>query len=223
MGQRIDLTQQVQGILPETNGGAGPNTGLRFSDSETPSGTINGVNQSFTLAFTPSPALSLLLFMNKTLQIQGTDYTLSGATISMVVAPPGGATFLGWYRYLTFGWAQKFQEAMSLSDAILVDAPVAKMPLGLLEQWNAWADSLAYSFSPTFFADQMVLSDLIAMIMDVRKPVTDTTTANWKEVVLRIMAPSQAQFGDAMVLSESVSIGWGVRDTMAMSDSMTHS
>lgn len=47
--------------------------------NETPTGTINGVNDTFTLAYTPSPAASVLWFKNGLLQrASGNDYTLTG-------------------------------------------------------------------------------------------------------------------------------------------------
>lgn len=54
---------------------------------EVPSGTVNSVNVTFTLAHIPSPASSLQLQLGRQPQIQGTDYTLSGATITYTTAP----------------------------------------------------------------------------------------------------------------------------------------
>jgi hypothetical protein len=65
--------------------------GVNFADDETPSGTINGSNVTFTLAHSPSPVGSLALFKNgQKLEPGGADYTLSGATITMVAAPKTG-------------------------------------------------------------------------------------------------------------------------------------
>ncbi len=72
---------------------------LNFSDDETPSGTVNGSNVTFTLAHTPNPAASLMLFINGVLQIAGTDFTLSTATITMSSAPTTGAILTAFYRY----------------------------------------------------------------------------------------------------------------------------
>jgi hypothetical protein len=56
---------------------------------ETPSGALTGT--SFTLAHSPSPAGSLILSKNgQILTAGGVDYTLSGATITTVVAPGTG-------------------------------------------------------------------------------------------------------------------------------------
>lgn len=61
---------------------------------ETPSGSINGSNTAFTLAHTPSAATNVNLFLNGVQQRQGAgnDYTISGATITYLTAPPTGAT-----------------------------------------------------------------------------------------------------------------------------------
>jgi hypothetical protein len=58
---------------------------------ETPSGTINGSNTSFTLANTPVSGTEML-FLNGVLQDAGAgnDYTISSATITMLSAPLSG-------------------------------------------------------------------------------------------------------------------------------------
>jgi hypothetical protein len=73
-----------------------------FVDSETPSGTINGTNLSFTLANTPAPMSSLKLYKNGVLLAQGSDYTTSGSTITFVTAgaaPQSGDTLVAAYRH----------------------------------------------------------------------------------------------------------------------------
>jgi len=57
---------------------------------ETPTGTINGTNTAFTLLASPNPMTSLMLFLNGVEQLAGTDYTLSGNTITYTVAPLAG-------------------------------------------------------------------------------------------------------------------------------------
>lgn len=61
---------------------------------ETPSGTINGSNVTFTLAHTPASATNVNLFLNGVQQRQGAgnDYTISSATITYLTAPPTGST-----------------------------------------------------------------------------------------------------------------------------------
>lgn len=59
----------------------------QFVESETPAGLINGVNTAYTLAFTPVYSSTVSVFLNGLLQTQGVDYTISGANITMTVAP----------------------------------------------------------------------------------------------------------------------------------------
>jgi hypothetical protein len=66
--------------------------------NETPAGTINGSNVTFTLANTPLPASSLKLYLNGVRQkAGGEDFTLSGATITFVNAPLTGSILLADY------------------------------------------------------------------------------------------------------------------------------
>jgi hypothetical protein len=78
----------------------GGGSSINFSDSETPSGTINGINTAFTLAAAPNPALSLIFTVNGVVQkAGGVDYTLAGSTITLVTAPQTGDVLLAWYRH----------------------------------------------------------------------------------------------------------------------------
>ena len=75
---------------------------MAFADAETPTGTVNGVNDTFTLANAPSPAGSLELYKNGLLQLAaGTDYTLTTSTIVYAAAaiPQAGDVHRAWYRY----------------------------------------------------------------------------------------------------------------------------
>lgn len=57
---------------------------------EIPSGTVNGSNVTFTLVNTPAAVASVQLHMDGLLLIPTTDYSISGSTITMVVAPATG-------------------------------------------------------------------------------------------------------------------------------------
>jgi hypothetical protein len=73
--------------------------GTYFNEGEVPTGDVNGSNKTYTLANTPNPSGSLLLYVNGQLMTGGgEDYTLSGDTITMVTAPPGGSNLLAVYR-----------------------------------------------------------------------------------------------------------------------------
>lgn len=70
-----------------------------FVDNETPAGTINGSNVTFTLANTPV-AGSENIYLNGIYQASGSgnDYTISGATITYLTAPLTGERLLASYR-----------------------------------------------------------------------------------------------------------------------------
>jgi len=84
------------------DGTTGPCGGLSvgFVEGETPSGTIDGVNTSFTLAAAPIPASSLRLYRNGVLQAASVDYNLSGSTITFLSAskPFSGDLLRATYR-----------------------------------------------------------------------------------------------------------------------------
>lgn len=72
---------------------------IGFIYGETPAGVIDGMNTVFTLANIPNPATSLQLFRNLGIAAAGTDYTLSGRTITFNVPPSAGDTlFVPQYR-----------------------------------------------------------------------------------------------------------------------------
>lgn len=77
-------------------GSAGP--AVLFVDDEVPAGTIDGVNDTFTLANGPIPQASLRLFLNGLLQTEGTDYLLAGNTITFGAPPQIGDALLSNYR-----------------------------------------------------------------------------------------------------------------------------
>ena len=85
-------------------GTAGGST-LAYADTETPGGTVNGSNATFTLAFTPAPAASLLLYRNGLLMSPGVDFTLATNQITFLVTsvPQTGDTLTASYRYAPAG------------------------------------------------------------------------------------------------------------------------
>lgn len=62
-----------------------PGTGASIAWNEVPSGSNDGVNKTFTLAFSPSPQSSLMLFVNGVKMRQGidSDFTLTGSIINL--------------------------------------------------------------------------------------------------------------------------------------------
>lgn len=87
------LLEQLQNVLADgSSGGTGAGTTLI---AEVPTGTINSTNKAFTLSKTP--AGPILLFLNGVEQLDGTDYTLSGSTITYAAAPVTGDWHKAYY------------------------------------------------------------------------------------------------------------------------------
>jgi hypothetical protein len=82
----------------------GTGTTANFVDDESPAGTIDGANMTFSLANIASPAASLKLFKNGTLLQQNVDYALTGQTItfaSAAVTPAIGDSLSAYYRIMS--------------------------------------------------------------------------------------------------------------------------
>lgn len=68
-----------------------------FVDSETPTGDIDDVNDTFTLANNPT-ASTVKVFLNGIRLQVTTDYTLSGTTLTFITPPSTGDILLVDYR-----------------------------------------------------------------------------------------------------------------------------
>ncbi len=66
--------------------GSGGGSVYNFVDGDSPAGTVNGSNTTFTLSGVPNPATSIALYRNGVLQKAGFDYTFSNGTIQFVTA-----------------------------------------------------------------------------------------------------------------------------------------
>lgn len=79
--------------------GAGSLAASNFVDRETPAGSVNGANTTFTLTNTPVSG-SESVYLNGLLQEPGAgnDYTISGATITYLTAPVSGDKIRVSYR-----------------------------------------------------------------------------------------------------------------------------
>jgi hypothetical protein len=88
-----ELLEEIKKIKGQRLGGGGFSSiamQQHFIFKETPSGTINGVNTDFVLNLTPSPTDSLTVYRGGAVQTLTEDYTLSGKTITFLVAPVVG-------------------------------------------------------------------------------------------------------------------------------------
>lgn len=81
----------------ETNAGTYATGSADFVNNETPSGLVNGSNTSFTLANTPVSGTLHLLRDGQEIY-ETNDWTISGATITMVAAPVTGSVLRANYQ-----------------------------------------------------------------------------------------------------------------------------
>jgi hypothetical protein len=104
---QIDAASGNLGDCVHVDGSSGPcgsgggATGGSFADAEIPIGLVNGSNTVFTLSSAPSPAASLELSRNGLLQLAGTDYQISGNTVTFFLAsvPQSGDLLVASYRF----------------------------------------------------------------------------------------------------------------------------
>ena len=92
-------SQGPKGDTGDTGSAGAAGTSINFVDNETPTGSLNGTNVTFTLAHAPDPPTCLQLVLNGIIQRPGVDYTLSGLTVTYANAPISTDTHLASYRY----------------------------------------------------------------------------------------------------------------------------
>lgn len=80
-------------FLDDITGGSSSVTSI----SETPSGTLNGSNVTFTLSSTPING-SVVFDINGVVQKKTTDYSIAGTTITCVTAPASDAVIQAYYQ-----------------------------------------------------------------------------------------------------------------------------
>lgn len=187
---RIDLTTQVQNILPVANGGTGTSNGAilpNFADNETPSGVVNGSNAVFTLANIPNPSGSLQQFVEPlgqkaSLYLQGVDYTLVASTVTFGVAPASGSLLRAWYRWNVHPATEVVRDQLFLSDNLNFILAQFQLPvqfsdsLSLTDNFNIYLLPLHFAFS-----DSLLLSDNFAyvnrlVLLQLNQPATDQLT-----------------------------------------------
>lgn len=100
LGSGLTGTIVGDGVLKITGAGGSGITGTASFD-ETPGGSIDDSNATFTLAHTPAQTqFPLALYLNGARQrAGGVDFTLSGGTITFVTPPASGSTMWADYYY----------------------------------------------------------------------------------------------------------------------------
>jgi len=83
-----------------SSGPCGPSVGQNFTDNETPQGSANGANRTFTLQGNPLPQTSLHLYANGLRLSAGVEYAIAGSTITFTGSwvPAQGDVILADYR-----------------------------------------------------------------------------------------------------------------------------
>ena len=106
------MESQLATLTATVNAPTPTGTNYASVDNESPAGTIDGTNATFTLSGAPSPTNSLLIYRNGTLQTQGIDYTLSGSTVAFAPTstPLPGDILESFYRIAGAGPAVNFAD-----------------------------------------------------------------------------------------------------------------
>lgn len=104
-GNLSDCVRVDGSSSPCSTGDSAIGTSVGFVDGEVPAGTVNSSNATFTLASTPAPAASLLLYRNGLLMRNGVDYLLNGQTVTFLTAslPQTGDSLVANYRTIITG------------------------------------------------------------------------------------------------------------------------
>jgi hypothetical protein len=108
-----NLTNTVNGLISTVNSLTPSGSDAVFVDAEDPAGTIDGTNETFTLAHAPAPAASLSLYLNGLEKTSGVDFTLNGAAITFSASstPEPGDVMETYYRIVGTSAAATFADA----------------------------------------------------------------------------------------------------------------
>ncbi|HEY3940612.1 MAG TPA: hypothetical protein VGL97_24500 [Bryobacteraceae bacterium] len=108
-----NLTNTVNGLISTVNSLTASGSDAVFVDAEDPAGTIDGTNETFTLAHAPAPSASLSLYLNGLEKTSGVDFTLNGASITFSASstPELGDVMEAYYRIAGTGAAGAFADA----------------------------------------------------------------------------------------------------------------
>lgn len=101
--QQIDvLSLDISNILSRIEN-LSPGVGTKIAMNVVPSGVIDGSNKVFSLNSVPTPASSLMFFVNGQLLSQGEDkdFVLSGSTVTLANAPIPDDVIFAMYSYQT--------------------------------------------------------------------------------------------------------------------------
>jgi len=95
----VSATDSVLQAVQKLNGNIATKQNSFTDIQEIATGTVDNSNVTFTLSQTPSSNASVELFLGGLILYQGSEYTISGNTITMATAPNFGQTLYAKYRY----------------------------------------------------------------------------------------------------------------------------
>ena len=78
-------------------------SGTPIQYAETPSGLVNGTNTVFTLTAAPASQAGLIIVIDGSTQYAGSDFSLSGSTVTFTFAPASTSTIFSYYNTLIGG------------------------------------------------------------------------------------------------------------------------
>lgn len=156
LGSPTDCVR-VDGTAGPCGSGSGDTA---FVDAATPTGTVDGSNNVFTLASAPNPSVSLQIYRNGALQRPGSgnDYVLSGSTITFQTGatPQTGDVLLAYYRIFSAGApAPSFEDGENPSGVVdgsnvtftLVGVPNPALSLQLFRNGILQRNAIDYTLS----------------------------------------------------------------------------
>jgi hypothetical protein len=129
----------VNGTSGACGSGGGNTVSVAFIDAATPSGLVNGINNTFTLAQAPNPASSLEIFLNGVLQEAPSDYTLSGSTLTFTDIPMADDVLVAYYRVNGPSQTVSFSDAETpggLINGVNTTYSLANTPIGGLRVYK---------------------------------------------------------------------------------------
>lgn len=98
-GSNVTITTNLNGsITISSTGAASLSTLMSWNDAVT--GSADGSNTSFSLSNSPNPTTSLMFYVNGVLQKPGSDFSLSGSSITTTFPPDAGSHLVATYAYV---------------------------------------------------------------------------------------------------------------------------
>lgn len=102
MADKIPLKAGATGVEQFASGDTIPASMIGVTPiAEVPSGTINGSNVTFTLSETPVSGAAVMIALDGGVSTNGTDFTVSGTTVTFAVAPATGTEMFAMYNSIS--------------------------------------------------------------------------------------------------------------------------